>query len=77
MRDILSGNDLQLEAFKTVVSDITPDVLVLGDVDFDLGGVVASELARLTGFPHARALQPNRGMATGKDLNGRAVWNAE
>lgn len=69
MRDILSGKDPQVSAFQEVIARSAADILVLADVDYDLGGITATELARLTNFPHSLALMPNRGMATGEDLN--------
>ena len=69
LRDFLSESDPQILALGEIVEEISPDVLVLADVDFDLEGVVAKELARLTRFPHQLALRPNRGIATGLDLN--------
>lgn len=70
LRDILAG-DAQVEAVVEVVRAAAPDVLVLADVDYDLTGVAIGALAeRIGGFPHVFALRPNRGLPTGRDLDG-------
>lgn len=53
------------------VAALSPDVLVLTDVDYDAGHVALAALAdKLGGYPHLFALRPNTGMATGLDLDG-------
>ncbi len=54
-----------------VVRAANADVLVLGDVDYDLNGVVLAALSDQIGdYPHRYAKQPNRGLQTGRDLDG-------
>lgn len=54
-----------------MVAAADADVLVLGDVDFDLGGVALRALAELAGgYPHWFTRPPNRGLHSGHDLDG-------
>ena len=70
LRDILSGED-QVEAFLRVVAAANADVLVLADVDYDLDGVALAALAeRMGDYPQRFAARPNRGVPSGRDLNG-------
>ena len=75
LRDILRGEDAQIEAVTQVIARNAPDILVLQRVDYDL------ELRALTAlrdaiatrgldFPHLFALRPNTGMPTGLDMDG-------
>lgn len=69
LRDILKG-DPQIEAWVTVVQANDPDVLVIGDIDFDLHGVALAALAdRLGDYPYRFTRRPNRGLDSGRDLN--------
>ncbi len=70
LRDIREG-DPQVEAWLSVVVAADPDVLVIGDIDFDLHGVALAALAdRLGDYPHRFTKRPNRGRDSGRDLNG-------
>lgn len=70
LRDILGGDE-QVRDVVRVIRAADADVLVLGDVDFDLHGVALGELAALAGgYPHRFAAMPNRGMQSGRDLDG-------
>lgn len=70
LRDILSGDE-QVEAWLRVVAAADPDVLVIGDLDFDLKGVALGALAdRLHDYPHRFTRRPNRGLDSGRDLDG-------
>ncbi|MGR3514409.1 MAG: endonuclease/exonuclease/phosphatase family protein [Paracoccaceae bacterium] len=70
VRDILKG-DPQVEAWIAVVHTVNPDVLVIGDLDFDLTGVALGLLAdRLEDYPHRFTARPNRGRDSGRDLDG-------
>ena len=70
LRDILRETD-QLRAIADVVGHAKPDVLVLGDIDYDLHGAALRELAnRLGDYQHVFTSAPNRGHHTGRDLNG-------
>ena len=71
LRDILSGEDAQVDAMVSVVSHIDPDVLVLADVDFDYGGAALAAFANaIGGYPYRFAAAPNKGRQSGVDLNG-------
>lgn len=68
------GKDPQLEAALRVIAALDADLLLLTAVDYDRGLVLAKVLAgRLAElgllYPHRFALRPNRGMATGLDLD--------
>ncbi|MCG6882274.1 MAG: endonuclease/exonuclease/phosphatase family protein [Silicimonas sp.] len=70
LRDILE-DDPQVVALVSVLRAAEADVLVLGDVDYDLHGVAIAALAeRIGGYPHRFARRPNRGMQSGRDLDG-------
>ena len=74
LRDILSG-DPQVAAVAGVVAQVSPDILVLAGIDWDHGLAALRSLERSfaaggAAYPHLFALRPNRGMATGLDLDG-------
>ena len=70
LRDILKA-DAQVEAVVRVVQAADADVLVLADIDYDLTHVALNALAdRIGGYPHRFARRPNRGLASGRDLDG-------
>ena len=69
LRDILK-DDVQVAAVVRVIRHVDPDVLVLGDFDFDLGGIALAALAeRLDVYPHRFSRRPNRGLHLGRDLD--------
>jgi hypothetical protein len=71
LRDILSGKDKQVAAVVAVTRHVDPDVLVLGDIDFDHTAATLSALAkRLGGYPYQFTRAPNRGFQSGHDLDG-------
>jgi hypothetical protein len=70
LRDILKGDE-QVEAWLRVVAAVDPDVLVIGDIDFDLNGIAIGAVAdRLGTYPHRFTKRPNRGLDSGRDLDG-------
>lgn len=70
LRGILK-EDEQVAAFKNVVSSVSPDVLVLGDIDYDLNGHSVRALADLfEDYDFVHSMRPNRGLHLGRDLNG-------
>ncbi|WP_245306209.1 endonuclease/exonuclease/phosphatase family protein [Roseovarius aestuariivivens] len=74
MRDILRG-DPQAEAVAGVIASVAPDIIVLQGIDYDLDLMALRALrdridARGHTFPHAFALSPNTGRATGLDMDG-------
>ncbi len=63
-------------ATAAIVARVSPDILVLTDFDYDLGGVALAEFAdRAGGYPFQFALRPNTGMDTGLDLDGNGRLN--
>lgn len=70
LRDILRGDE-QVEAWSRVVARVDPDILVVGDIDFDLKGHALTALAETLGdYPHRFARRPNRGRDSARDLDG-------
>lgn len=70
LRDILSGEDAQVQSVVGVVKAVQPDVLVLAGIDWDLDGHALGALAdQIGGYPHRFAARPNRGIDSGADLN--------
>lgn len=75
LRDIASGKDAQIAAAVQVIAAVAPDVLLLTGFDWDHDGQALSGFAALLAdagvdYPHRHASRPNRGMATGLDLDG-------
>lgn len=75
LRDILTGEDPQVEAAAGVIAAAAPDVILLTGIDYDLDGVAlaafAGRVAAAGGdYPHRFTARPNTGMATGLDLDG-------
>jgi len=72
LRDIREREDTQIAATLAVIDEAKADVLVLLDIDWDLGLAALSAFNdRLTDpFPHLFALRPNAGLASGLDLDG-------
>jgi hypothetical protein len=73
LRDIRDG-DPQVEAVARVVAHVDPDILLLIGVDWDLDGLALDALAARFAeagaeYPHRFAPRPNRGLATGLDLD--------
>ena len=69
LRDILRGDD-QVAAVAGIVAHVSPDVLVLQGVDWDLDGRALAALADLLDYPYRFSARPNTGMATGRDMDG-------
>lgn len=74
LRDLLRGEDPQIEAVLDVITHIAPDVLVIGGFDWDFENrALAAFRSRLSDaghkMPHFYAPRPNRGMPTGLDLD--------
>lgn len=71
LRDILSGEDAQVAAVSKVVRHVNPDVLVLGDIDFDYHTAALTALSDQIGdFAYQFMRMPNRGRQSGYDLDG-------
>ena len=75
LRDIRSGDDLQVAALVDVISTVRPDILALQGIDFDYqlealnAFADALEKSDLS-YGHRFARPTNRGMQTGLDLDG-------
>lgn len=75
LRDIMSGKDTQVLAAALVIANANPDVLLLTGIDWDHDRAALRAFAQLLArsgadYPHLLAPQPNRGMASGADLDG-------
>ncbi len=74
LRDILAGDDEQIIAATAVIAEIKPDVLLLTDIDYDLGLAALTALTAKLGdqgidYPYVFSLRPNSGQFTGLDLD--------
>ncbi len=75
LRDILRGEDAQINAVLAVISQMQPDILVLQDFDYDHDGHALSAFrdalsAQGAEYPYLFSYQPNSGLATGLDMDG-------
>lgn len=75
LRDIVKGEDPQVQAVVEVIAEVDPDILLLTGFDFDHANAALAALAgRLSeagsSYPHLFSLRPNSGMATGLDMDG-------
>ncbi|SMX46583.1 endonuclease/exonuclease/phosphatase family protein [Actibacterium lipolyticum] len=75
MRDILSGDDPQVSAVISVITEVQPDVLLLQGIDYDLNGATVSALIDALddagqSFDFIHAGRPNSGVRTGLDHDG-------
>lgn len=75
LRDILRGEDPQIDAVVDVITRNAPDILVLQSIDYDLNGQALAALVdriRAEGveYPHVYASQPNTGIRTNIDMDG-------
>ncbi|PIE14311.1 MAG: endonuclease [Rhodobacterales bacterium] len=74
LRDILSGDDAQINSVADIITHVAPDILLLTGFDYDNGNHALHAFADLlaargTSYPHLFALRPNTGMETGLDMN--------
>lgn len=75
LRDILRGEDPQIDALRRVIAVLDADILALQGVDFDadLVTLVALRDTLAQGgahYPHVFARPPNTGVQTGLDMDG-------
>lgn len=75
LRDILRGDDPQIDALARVVARVAPDILLLQGVDYDLEARALTALRDRIAqdgpvYPHIFALRPNTGLPTGLDMDG-------
>ena len=75
LRDIQRAKDPQILAAAMVIAEVQPDVLLLTGFDWDHDRAALRAFAQLLArsgvdYPHLLAPQPNRGMASGADLDG-------
>lgn len=75
LRDIVRGEDAQVQAVMSVLTTVRPDILALQSFDYDLNltalGAFADAL-RAAGldYGHILSLRPNTGIPTGLDMDG-------
>ena len=69
MRDLIRGDDPQISAVLSVLSEANADVVLLQSVDYDLNGEAISRLAKAAGYPHFLAQRPNSGRPSGLDID--------
>ncbi|WP_252734559.1 MULTISPECIES: endonuclease/exonuclease/phosphatase family protein [unclassified Octadecabacter] len=72
LRDIVRGEDPEIDAILSVIDQVSPDILVLTDFDYDAGNAA---LAAFSGqlsepFPYLFSARPNAGVHTGLDIDG-------
>ncbi len=75
LRDILRGDDPQIEAVVAQIADVDPDVIALQGIDYDLENralhALADQIAaRGPTYPYVFTAPPNAGRATDLDLDG-------
>lgn len=71
LRDLRKGDDPAIAAIIDVIGHVAPDVILLTDFDYDLGGQALDAFADTLGqFPYRFAALPNAGMPTSLDLDG-------
>ncbi len=75
LRDIVEERDPKIDAVAATIAEAAPDILVLQDIDWDLGGATLGALADRIAeagpdYPHRFALKPNSGLPTPFDLDG-------
>ena len=72
LRDITRGGDAGIDAVLRGIDGLNADILVLGGIDFDAGGLALAALnERLARpFAHVQPLRPNTGLPSGFDLDG-------
>lgn len=75
LRDILRGEDPQIDAVVAVLRETAPDIIVLQGIDYDLDGkalVALQDSLRMAGvdYPHRFSARPNTGLPTGLDMDG-------
>lgn len=75
LRDIVRGEDAQIDAAARVLVDVAPDIVAVQSFDYDLTGAALSAFQTLLrdrglDYPYAFASRPNTGMQTGLDLDG-------
>ncbi|MBZ0130266.1 MAG: endonuclease/exonuclease/phosphatase family protein [Rhodobacteraceae bacterium] len=75
VRLLARGDDPVANNAAAIIARVSPDILLLTDFDYDLGGVALALFAEtLAGagaaYPYRMALAPNSGLASGLDLDG-------
>ncbi len=82
LRDIVAGDDPQVLATLEVIAASDADILLLLDMDFDVGHAALTALQDAlldadAAYPHRFAASPNTGCPTGVDLDGDGrSWRA-
>lgn len=80
LRDIMRGEDPQIEAILTTLAALDADILVLQDLDHDPQNITLAALTealahRGSRYRYSFAAPPNAGLPTGHDLDGNGRTN--
>ncbi|WP_224380155.1 endonuclease/exonuclease/phosphatase family protein [Roseovarius carneus] len=75
LRDILRGQDAQVDAVVRMIAEVAPDIILLQNVDYDLGLAALTALRDQISeagplYTEVFALRPNTGMTTRLDMDG-------
>lgn len=75
LRDILRGEDPQVQAVAALLAEVRPDILLLTDIDHDLDLAALRALRDRIAeagpvYPHLFAPKQNSGRGSGRDLDG-------
>ncbi|MEX0310192.1 MAG: endonuclease/exonuclease/phosphatase family protein, partial [Tateyamaria sp.] len=70
LRDLIRGEDDQINAVLAVIARADADVLALQGIDYDLTAEALGRFAGAAGYDHYFALRPNTGRPTGLDMDG-------
>ncbi len=77
LRDIARGEDPAITAIIAVIDHVEPDILLLTDIDFDVGGAALFAFSEALGKPYAYQFTsaPNTGVQTGADMDGDGFFD--
>ncbi|MFK7745838.1 MAG: endonuclease/exonuclease/phosphatase family protein [Roseobacter sp.] len=75
LRDIVRGEDAQIDAVVSVLVTVAPDIVALQSFDYDLTGAALTAFTQVLrdaglDYPYSFAALPNTGMRTGLDMDG-------
>lgn len=75
LRDIVRGEDPQVDAVVAVFVEVNPDIAVLQGIDYDLDGKALAALQDAlleagVAYPYRFSARPNTGIPTGLDMDG-------
>ena len=72
LRDILGQEDAQIAAIAAILDEVSPDILLLTDFDFDAkhAALTAFSDQLAAPYPYGFSARPNGGVQTGLDVDG-------